>query len=80
MNSTMSRGAMPDPYLRQRLQLYDRSTRDSRGGANAGDWLAASEMPESSFHKARGSLVGRHLVARKGEGRGVMYAVTLEGD
>jgi hypothetical protein len=49
-------------------------------GATATAWLDASEMVKSSFFKARTSLVRRHLVDQKGEGRGARYVITAEGD
>lgn len=48
-------------------------------GAAAGAWLKASEMVESSFYKARTSLVRRGLVAQSREGRGARYTTTQDG-
>jgi hypothetical protein len=48
-------------------------------GGSASAWLAASEMPTSSFYKARTSLVRRHLADQRGEGRGARYVITEDG-
>jgi hypothetical protein len=48
-------------------------------GASATTWLKASAMVESSFYKARTSLVRRHLVDQRGEGRGARYVITEDG-
>lgn len=48
-------------------------------GATTTAWLKASEMVESSFYKARKSLVERDFVAQKRQGRGARYSITPEG-
>jgi hypothetical protein len=48
-------------------------------GASASAWKGAADMPDSSFYKARTSLVRRHLADQEGEGRGSRYVVTEDG-
>lgn len=48
-------------------------------GASVTAWLKASGMPDSSFYKARTSLVRREIVEQKGTGRGSRYAATPRG-
>lgn len=48
-------------------------------GASASAWLAASDMAESSFYKARTSLVRKELVEQAGNGRGARYKLTPHG-
>ena len=48
-------------------------------GASATAWKGASGMADSSFYKARTSLVLRHLVDRQGKGKGARYTMKEEG-
>ncbi len=56
--------------------LHDSALDD---GLSTTAWLKASGMRDSSFYKARTSLVRRHLVDKQGEGRGARYVTMPEG-
>ena len=68
-------------FLNQVEREALRSLHDSflADGATTTAWKSAAEMVDSSFYKARTSLVRRHLVDQKGEGRGARYVITSEG-
>lgn len=63
---------------RQALQTLHESFLDE--GASASAWRAASEMPDSSFYKARTSLVRRNLVEQKGSGNATKYTLDRAGN